>query len=541
MGAEPSMSALRPTPSPLASAVTLTVCLGVLAIAFRQDISAGLETALNVRTYNYCLVIPAISLALIHGRRGDLARMIPSPSLWGLAAGMAAAAAWWAGEWAAIAELRQMAVVAMAHAVLLALLGTGVYRALSFPLLYLFLTVPIGSALVGPLQSVTTLSAAALLRLSRVPVAVEGNVIEVPLRAYEVEPSCAGLNFLLVTLVLALPYAWVCYRGTGKRVACVAAALVVAIAANAIRVYGIIALAEFTHRRIDLGPQDHVLYGWVVFSTIILAAMAFGLLFEERRPGAPAPKPGAATPGVAMAGGATLPAWIRAVGIGVLALAPAVAAQAAASAMAGDVPAAGAGTLVLPQVVGEWRQISSAAAPALPGSHADEIQVRSYRNGDGRHVTLVVAYSWGRRSGHKLPDVASLAARDAWKLASHRLRPASLAGQPLQVAAMGLSGDGPRRLAWGWYWAAGQWTGNAQLAHLRQLAAPLHGETRAAAVTLTTDDDGTENEAAAALAEFLTGASALDAALSAAAQNSVLPAEAGIRARGNQRKAGRPA
>ena len=269
--------------SPHVTLLSLSVCIGAIVAAFQNDIEAALDIALHRATYSYCLFIPFISLALIHDRRAELAGLAPRPCLWGVVVGGAAAAAWGSGAWAGIAELRQMAVVLLLQGAFLALLGWRIYRVLLFPLLYLFLMVPTGGYLLGPLQSITTWAAAGLLWLSQIPVSVHGDLVTVPLRTYRIEPACAGLNFLLVALALSLLYAWLFYRATGKRLAAVALALSLAILANAVRVYGIIALAEFTDRRIDLGPQDHLLHGWVFFSAIILAVMAFGLLFKDRQ------------------------------------------------------------------------------------------------------------------------------------------------------------------------------------------------------------------------------------------------------------------
>jgi exosortase len=308
----------RRAASPRFATLTVALCILALCTAFRHDIRAGLDVACRGATYAYCLLIPFISLGIVVGRRRHLAGMAPCPSPWGVVVGGAAAIAWWCGELAAINELKQLAIVAMAQGVLLALLGWRFYRVLWFPFLYLFLMVPVGSVLVRPLQAITTGLAAALLRLSAVPVAVHGTVIEVPVRAYEVEPGCAGLNYLLVTLAVASLYVWSLYGGAGKRLAGVAVALAVAVLANAVRVYGIIALAEFTGQRIDLGPRDHLLHGWVFFSVLMVAMMAFGRRFEDRR--APVPPP-------PLLPGGPPPSPARLAAIGALALMPAVAAR----------------------------------------------------------------------------------------------------------------------------------------------------------------------------------------------------------------------
>jgi exosortase len=252
--------------------------LAAIGALGRRDIGAALDLALHHATYRHCLLVPAASLVLIWARRGDLASATPRFCRWGLAGFAASTLAWWIGPFA---ELRQLAVVAMALSAILAVLGPQLCRRMAFPLLYLFLMVPAGTPLVRPLQLATLWLTDGLLALSGIPSTVDGILVAVPLRVYAVEPGCAGLNFLLAATALAPLYAWRFYAGWRKRLAAMAVAMGLAVLANGVRVWGMIALAEFTDARIDLGPQDHLIHGWVFFSAVMAAAMAVGLRYED--------------------------------------------------------------------------------------------------------------------------------------------------------------------------------------------------------------------------------------------------------------------
>jgi len=233
--------------------------------------------------HGYCVLVPLVSLAFVVADRRALAAMAPTPWPWGLAVLAAAAAAWAVGQWAAIAELRQLAVVALMQGMAVTLLGRRIYRRARFPLLYLFLMVPTGTLLLPLLQAVTVVLSTALLKLAGLKLTVEGAIIGAPLRAYHVESACAGLNYLLVALAVALPYARLVYCSGGKRAACVAAAVAAAILANGVRVAAIILLPEITAGRIDV-IADHKMLGWAVFAAVAMAAMGLGLVFEDHRP-----------------------------------------------------------------------------------------------------------------------------------------------------------------------------------------------------------------------------------------------------------------
>ena len=187
-----------------------------------------------------------------------------------------------------INEGRQIALVGMMQALFLGVLGWRVYRVLMFPLLYLFLMVPSGEFLLGPLQKIAHAGSVLMLKASGIPTFTEGMMIDVPTGSFSVEPGCAGLNFVLTAIALSLLYGYMFYRTWQARVTCVAVALVTAIVANIVRIYLIIALAQFTHRAFDI-TDDHILWGWGFFAVIMLGLMWFGLRFAK--PAGPRPLP----------------------------------------------------------------------------------------------------------------------------------------------------------------------------------------------------------------------------------------------------------
>jgi len=276
--------------SPFTAARTVPIVMATASLAlillFWRDGATALATWRSSSAYGYCPLVPLISLALLNaGRAGwrlDGVRLSGAGCLlflfW--------LALWSLGQAALINEIRQFAVVGMMQALLLCLFGWRLIKQCLFPLLYLFLMVPTATVLLAPLQSLTATLAGLVLRLAAIPVFISGHLIEVPHGLYEVAPGCSGLNFLLSALALSLVYGHVLYQGATKRIACVLIALLMAILTNAVRVFGIIWLAEATDRRIDI-VNDHLVYGWVVYCTAMGAAMLVGLRFRD--PGPPVP------------------------------------------------------------------------------------------------------------------------------------------------------------------------------------------------------------------------------------------------------------
>ena len=72
--------------------------------------------------------------------------------------------------------------------------------------------VPIGDALITPLQDFTARFAVELLRLSGIPVFHDGVMIQIPNGLYEVAEACAGIRFLIANLVISALFAHLAYE-----------------------------------------------------------------------------------------------------------------------------------------------------------------------------------------------------------------------------------------------------------------------------------------------------------------------------------------
>ncbi len=249
--------------------------LVALLVLYFSTAASAVRLWNNSSAYNYAYLIAPISLALIWADRRQLSRAVPAPTFWGVAAAGAFSVAWLAGELLGIDEGRHIAFVGMLQGLALAFLGRRLYRFLAFPLLYLFFLVPTGAFLLTPLQTLAHYANVALLKASGVPVYAEGFLIQVPAGSFLVEPGCAGLNFFLVALALSLLYGRLTYATMTARIVCTGVALLTSIAANIVRIYIIIGLAQATNRRIDI-TADHLLYGWGFFGVVMLCAMWLG-------------------------------------------------------------------------------------------------------------------------------------------------------------------------------------------------------------------------------------------------------------------------
>jgi exosortase/archaeosortase family protein len=153
---------------------------------------------------------------------------------------------------------------------ILAMFGLAVARACLFPCALQLLAIPIWGPLNAPLQNMTTPAAALILRVLQVPTLVAGNIIHIRAGTFEIAPACSGLGMLLVGLATAALYGEMQRQPWPRRLALLALAAALSVAANWVRVAGIILLAY--HKGIEFSlVQDHYGFGWVVFALMLLA------------------------------------------------------------------------------------------------------------------------------------------------------------------------------------------------------------------------------------------------------------------------------
>ena len=212
-----------------------------------------------------------------------LAGLSPKPIPWVLPLVPAIGAVWLIARLIGLLEAQQLLLIAMLQVVFLAALGWRVYRALAFPLLYLFFLVPTGEFLVPALQDFTARFTVFCLQLSGIPVYSDGFLISIPNENFYVAEACAGLRFLIATIAFGFLFADFTYHSLWRKACFIAICLVAPVIANGFRAYGIILLAYLTDGHLAV-EADHIIYGWVFFSMVTVGLMAIGWTFRESGP-----------------------------------------------------------------------------------------------------------------------------------------------------------------------------------------------------------------------------------------------------------------
>ncbi|MGB8275227.1 MAG: exosortase A [Alphaproteobacteria bacterium] len=477
--------------------------LGAIGLGglFYDTASAMVRTWYHSSTFNHGFLILPIVAFLLWQRRDILAGLRPRPSYLGLTAVAGGAAAWLIGEFAQVLLLDEIGLVLMFQGLWFALFGWRITKAGLFPLAYLYFAVPFGDSLVSPLQDFTAVFATRALQLSGIPVLKDGVFITTPTGLFEVAEACAGLRFLIAMVALGVLFANLTYSSWWRRAAFMVLSLVVPVIANGIRAYGIILIAYLSDNRLAAGV-DHIVYGWVFFSFVMIVLLAIGMTFQDRRTADRSSPPYAETP--AAGGPAHRAAAVVAMGAWALLVAAAAPVYAAYTNPPGETLASV--TLAPPQVSAPWRPAPDAGAPWRPkfaGVQAEIVQ--TFVAGD-RRVHLYVGYYGHQHRGAELVAYGNAIAdgRD-WYWAESGGRTAQVENAARRIAYTRLVSPQMRpRLVWHWFWVGGRVTSSPYVAKALEIVNKTFGGRRDAAIVAVAADVQTSRQAAAdTLQDFL--------------------------------------
>ena len=307
------------------------------------------------------------------------------------------------------------------------------------------------------------------LQWTGVPVFRDGNNFSLPTGNWSVVEACSGLRYLIAALALGALYAHVHCHSVRRRLAVMAAALLVPILANGVRAYLIVMLGHLSNMRLAVGV-DHLIYGWLFFGLVML--LLFWLAARWREVPLARAVPSAARPGASLQ--AVVRASLACLLLAALWPALALASQRDDGAAAPASPA----VLALPDPPA-WQRLHD-AAPAwqapYAGSPARFAATYAPQTGSGAPVGLQLHWYARQARDAELLTHQSLPYGPRWMALAQRVQDIPLAGGALAVRESVLGHGGERMLVWRVYRQGGIITARPVLVKLLLAQAKLLGK-----------------------------------------------------------------
>jgi len=243
-------------------------------------VAAGLVRQwLDDPNYTHGLFVVPMAAVLAWRRRGRLAGIPARPSLAGLSLVVIAALVYVVGVAAAELFLMRSSLVAMVIGLVWSSQGSARTRAMAWPLLFLFLMVPLPYILyyrlTFPLQLESSAITGAILSAWGMPVLREGNVLRLEGYSLEVITACSGLRSIMTLGTVALFLIDFMRVGRWGRALFLLLVVPVAVLANSARLVVTAVISAIS------GPEAaegflHGLSGVVVFLLGLAALMLIG-------------------------------------------------------------------------------------------------------------------------------------------------------------------------------------------------------------------------------------------------------------------------
>jgi len=265
--------------------------IGILLMAVYFRVLIKLVTDwYQLPDFSHGFLVPIFAAYLVWAKRKTLFETKVAPAWSGVAVVVLGLVVLLLGVYGAELFLSRISLVILLAGLVLSFGGWQLLKELRFPLLVLVLAIPIPAiifnAITFPLQILATKLASGLLQLFNVPVLREGNIIELSVMKLEVAEACSGIRSLVSLFTLAIFYGYFLEKSPLRRTILAVASIPIAIAANAVRIFGTGLCVQYWDPDKAMG-FFHEFSGWVIFlvslSCLFIVHRAMGLIPVRRR------------------------------------------------------------------------------------------------------------------------------------------------------------------------------------------------------------------------------------------------------------------
>ncbi len=250
-------------------------------IVFYQSILSAVNVWWVSEIYSHGFFILPIAGYLIWLKRKKLSIAIPEPGYWAIPPLLLSALIYIVGVAGDINLFQHTGVFSILPLTVWLVFGTSIAKIILFPLLFILFSIPFGEEFIPVLQQITADISVWMLQGIGIPIFRNGLYIEVPNGKFIVAEACSGVRFFVGSAVFGAIYAYISYRNRRRQLTFFGIALVVPIIANSIRVSAIILIGYYSDMKYATGA-DHIVYGWVFFSIVIILLVIIGNIWADK-------------------------------------------------------------------------------------------------------------------------------------------------------------------------------------------------------------------------------------------------------------------
>jgi EpsI family protein len=193
----------------------------------------------------------------------------------------------WLVFWrASIQELHLLLLPVLMGLAVTTALGWQAAWIVAFPIGYLYFAVPAWGVCIEPLEMLTVRAMGVLAPLIGVPAHIEGTLVVMPNGIIEVAHGCSGQAFFTVGLAVAALLGELESASLARRALLFAVMGALAVISNWLRVLVIVDAGYTTNMRHVLVSRGHFVFGWILFTVVLVTGVWFLARAATPQPGA---------------------------------------------------------------------------------------------------------------------------------------------------------------------------------------------------------------------------------------------------------------
>jgi exosortase D (VPLPA-CTERM-specific) len=411
--------------------------------------------------FSYGAFVPIFSAFVIWQERDRLARILPSPSWWGLIPLAVGLVVLIVGRMGAELFLERSSLLLVLAGLIIVFAGWKLFRAVQFPWAFLLMMISLPTLILNqitfPLRLLAAQVAEAVLPVFGVPVLREGNIINLPAMPLDVAEACSGIRSLMSLLTLAIVYGYLLEKRTWVRWLLAVAAIPITVFANDVRIVGTGLLVQYWDPAAAEGYY-HAWWGLIIF--VVSLVMFYGLhaavcrLFPDRD----AETKNAVAPVIGRGMGALNIAKDSAPRFVVIAVLVAGAAIFLQSHAGGEIFPPRLPLKQFPTQLGEWRAVG--ADETIDKEQLDVLKpsdylLRSYQNPQkDQFINLFIPFYRSQRAGESTHSPQNCLPGNGWTPVENQRITISVPGHaPFLVNRYLIDKGDSRQLVLYWFWA----------------------------------------------------------------------------------------
>jgi len=239
--------------------------------------------------YSHGFLILPISLYIAWNKLGTLKAVPKNPSWVGLVIIICSLLLYIISSFAEIVTVTSFSMITVIMGFVIYFYGLNMFKALIFPLFFLFFMIPIPaqifSILTIPLQLFVSKVSVYTASMFGLPIFREGNVIHLPEKTLQVVQACSGLRSLISLVTLSTFWGYLSLNSNLLRGLLIVCAIPAAIIINVVRVF--LMIISFYYFNIDLTKDSvHTWLGILIFAlALALIYIVQGVLSRWDKPG----------------------------------------------------------------------------------------------------------------------------------------------------------------------------------------------------------------------------------------------------------------